>query len=64
MLIESGIGLFCLTVLKKKIPSPGKSFFLMSDRIDKKYNFKIFDSVFHFVEFPDCENVRLKNIYC
>ena len=36
----------------------------MSDGIDENYDFKIFDSVFYFIEFPDSENIRLKNIYC
>ena len=36
----------------------------MSDGIDKNYDLKIFDSVFHFVEIPDSDKVRLKNIYC
>ena len=65
--VYSGIGLFCLTVLKKKIANTKKfisSFILMSDGIDKNYDLKIFDSVFHFVEIPDSDKVRLKNIYC
>ena len=40
------------------------SFILMSDGIDKNYDFKIFDSVFHFIEIPDSDKIRLKNIYC
>ena len=40
------------------------SFILMSGGIDKNYDFKIFDSVFHFVEISDSNKVKLKNIYC
>ena len=36
----------------------------MSDGIDKNYDFKIFDLVFHFIETADIDMVRLKNIYC
>ena len=38
-------------------------FILMSDGIDKNYNFKIFDSVFHFVETPNSDKVRLKKYF-
>ena len=32
-------------------------FFLMSGGINKNYDFKIFDSVFHFIEIPDSNKV-------
>ena len=49
------------TKQRKKIIS---SFMLMSHGIDKNYDFKIFDSVFHFIEIPESDKVRLKNNYC
>ena len=38
------------------------SFIFMLDGIDKNYDFKIFYSVFHFIEISDSDKVRLKYI--